>query len=87
MVDSTWLTVSKAAKLLGGIHPETVRRYAAADFLYMERLPRGHRRIDPASVQALNDANALPEGDERDEAIATLREKNRLRAERRGRKP
>lgn len=52
MVDARWLTVGQAARLLG-VSETTARDYADAGRLNSTRLPSGHRRIDPASVEKL----------------------------------
>ena len=72
-----WLTVGAAAERLGGIHPETVRRYADEGLLRSYRLAKGHRRIAEDSVEALNAALDLPPGPEREAALEELRRRNR----------
>lgn len=52
MVDARWLTVGQAARLLR-VSDTTVREYADAGRLTASRLPSGHRRIDPTSVEQL----------------------------------
>lgn len=52
MAEARWLTVGQAADQLG-VSQSTVREYARTGRLHSTRLPSGHRRIDPASVEAL----------------------------------
>ncbi len=45
------LTVKGAASKVG-VSPDTMRRWADAGLLLSFRLPSGHRRFDPAVVEA-----------------------------------
>ncbi|MFB6392661.1 helix-turn-helix domain-containing protein [Polymorphospora lycopeni] len=74
-----WLIVSKAAEMLGGVDPQTVRRYIADDLLHAVRLPKGHRRVDPASVRELLEASAMAPGPDREKAFEELRARNSVK--------
>ena len=51
----TWLTASQAARLLH-VSPKTVARWASQGRLEHRRTLGGHRRYDPALIDALVDA-------------------------------
>jgi excisionase family DNA binding protein len=72
-----WLTVGAAARILGGVHTETVRRYADEGLLRSYRMAKGHRRVAEDSVQALAAVLAMPAGDAREAALEELRRRNR----------
>lgn len=72
-----WLTVGAAARLLGGIHVETVRRYADEGLLRSYRMAKGHRRIAEDSVHALATVLEMPSGEDRAAALEDLRSRNR----------
>lgn len=74
--DGTWLTVKEAANVLHGVHTETVRRYAADGLLRSYRMAKGHRRISRESADELAKVLVMPDGPERDEALAALRSRN-----------
>lgn len=74
--DGTWLTVGEAAERLGGVHPETIRRYARDGLLYAKRLPKGHRRVWAESIGELEAVESMPPGPEKDAAVAELRARN-----------
>lgn len=64
---SAGLSVGEVAEMLGGVHPETVRRYLKAGLLRaLPRLPKGHRRIVRESVEELMAAMAEPDGPEKE---------------------
>jgi excisionase family DNA binding protein len=46
------MTVSQAARALG-VAPNTVRAWTARGLLAAERTPTGHRRYDPAVIEAM----------------------------------
>lgn len=79
------LTVGQVAEKLGGVHPETVRRYLKDDLLQGRRLPKGHRRVFASSVEELIRVMGMPEGDDKVMAFAALQERNRKERERRER--
>jgi hypothetical protein len=72
-----WLPVGAAASMLGGIHNETVRRYADDYLLRSYRMAKGHRRIAEDSVHALAAALDIPPGPDREAALEELRRRNR----------
>lgn len=47
-----WLTLQEAARLLG-VHQNTLRRWADAGYIRVQRTPGGHRRFERAQVEQL----------------------------------
>jgi DNA-binding transcriptional MerR regulator len=65
------------AAILGGVHPDTVRRYADDGLLQSRRVSlRGHRRISEQSAHELAAVLAMDLGPDRDAALEALRRRN-----------
>ena len=75
MADGSQFSTEDVASRLG-VDEQAVEDYVASRLLRVSSQHGGQRLIDGESVESLATALALPEGPERSDAMASLRERN-----------
>lgn len=74
------LSPGEVATRTGVAHSTVIRWEDSGDLIPCRRLPSGHRRYDPADVEALEVVLAISDVDAREQALAELRRRNLSRS-------
>jgi DNA-binding transcriptional MerR regulator len=70
------LSPGEVATRLGVAHSTVIRWEDSGDLVPCRRLPSGHRRYDPADVDALDEVLAITDPGAREQALVELRKRN-----------